>query len=190
MLILFWLSHTWAVTLWIQEYVFSGSYVPPDSKKTKLGRSDQEASPSAGKNTRIILVPCCTFKCLPTAISGGVDISNIPGCHLLQQMSFQWGSQRLLQGLVSHEPTAYLSVLTLLLTQWIMAVLSKGWEPDNFEPHNSLKLSFTSVWGLHLIFVECESFLESSSCDILALCKTNLDDLIDYGNFTVRGYHP
>ena len=190
MLILFWLSHTWAVTLRIQEHVFSGSYVPPDSKKTELGSSDQEASPSAGKNTGIILVPCCTFRCLPTAISGSVDISNVPGCHLLEQTSFQRGSQKLLQGLVSHEPTAYLSVLTLLLTQWIMAVLSKGWEPDNFELHNSLKLSFTSVWGLHLIFVECESFLESNSRDILALCKTNLDELIDYGNFTVRGYHP
>ena len=91
--------------------------MPPDSKKTELGSSDQEASPSAGKNTGIILVLCCTFRCLPTAISGGVDISNVPGCHLLEQTSFQRGSQKLLQGLVSHEPTAYLSVLTLLLTQ-------------------------------------------------------------------------
>ena len=34
--------------------------------------------------------------------------------------------------------------------------------------------------------VECGSFLESNSPDILALCKTNLDDSIDSGNFSVR----
>ena len=31
--------------------------VPPDSKETELGSSDQEASPSAGKNTGVDLVP-------------------------------------------------------------------------------------------------------------------------------------
>ena len=36
--------------------MFSGSTVPPDSKETELGSSNQEASPSAGKNTRVVLV--------------------------------------------------------------------------------------------------------------------------------------
>ena len=58
----------------------SGSTVPPDSKKIKIGSSNQEASPSAGKNTEIVLVP---WKCVPTAISGGVDISEVPRSHLL-----------------------------------------------------------------------------------------------------------
>ena len=35
-----------------------GCTVPPDSKETKPGSSSQEASPSAGKNTEIVLVPC------------------------------------------------------------------------------------------------------------------------------------
>ena len=39
-------------------------------------------------------------------------------------------------------------------------------------------------------FVDCESFLQSNSPDILALCETNLDDSIDSGNFSVRGYLP
>ena len=39
-------------------------------------------------------------------------------------------------------------------------------------------------------FGDCESFLESNSPDILALCETNLDDSIDSGNFSVRGYFP
>ena len=58
--------------------------MPPDSKETELGSSDQEASPSAGKNTGIELVPYRAWKCVPTAISGGVDICEVPGCHLLQ----------------------------------------------------------------------------------------------------------
>ena len=73
-------------------------------------------------------MPCRTWKCVPTAISGGVDISEVPRCHLLRQMSSN--------------------------------------------------------------FVECESFLESNSPDILALCETNLDDSVDSGNFSVSGYLP
>ena len=55
-----------------------------------------------------------------------------------------------------------------------MAILSKACKPDNFESHTSLKLSFTNIQGL----------------DILALCETNLDDSIDSGNLSVRGYLP
>ena len=71
-----------------------------------------------------------------------------------------------------------------------MAILPKGCKPDNFESYNSLKLSFTNIRGLCSNFVEHESFLESDSPDILALCKTNLDDSVDSGNFSVRGYLP
>ena len=52
----------------------------------------------------------------------------------------------------------------------------------------SLKLSFTNIEGLCSNFVDCESFLESNSPDILALCETNFDDSIDSGNFSVRSY--
>ena len=38
---------------------------------------------------------------------------------------------------------------------------SKTCKPDNFELHNSLKLSFTNIRGLRLNFDDCESFLES-----------------------------
>ena len=55
-----------------------------------------------------------------------------------------------------------------------MAILSKGCKPDNFEPHISLKLSFTNIQGLRSNFVECEFFLESNSPDILILCETNV----------------
>ena len=71
-----------------------------------------------------------------------------------------------------------------------MAILSKACKPDNFESHNSLKLSFMNIQGLRSSFVDCEYFLESNSLDILALCKTNLDESIDSGNFSVRGCLP
>ena len=68
-----------------------------------------------------------------------------------------------------------------------MAILSKGCKPDKSEPHKSLKLSFTNIRELRSNFAECESFLESNSPDILALCETNLDGSIDSGDFSVRG---
>ena len=71
-----------------------------------------------------------------------------------------------------------------------MAMLLKACKPDNFESHNSLKLSFTNIWGLCSNFVDCESFLEANSSDILVLCETTLDDSIDSGNISVRVYLP
>ena len=72
----------------------------------------------------------------------------------------------------------------------MQVILSKSCKPDNFELNNSLKLSFTNIRGLCLNFVDCESFLESNSPDILCQWETSLDDSIDSGNFSVRGYLP
>ena len=56
----------------------------------------------------------------PYAIYVSVDTCEVPGCHLLREMSSQ-----LLQGSVSHELlTANLSVFNLFLTQKVMAILS------------------------------------------------------------------
>ena len=52
------------------------------------------------------------------------------------------------------------------------------------------QLSFTNIWALHLNFTDFEPFLESNSPDIVALSETNLDDSINSGNFSVRGYLP
>ena len=56
-----------------------------------------------------------------------------------------------------------------------MAILSKACKVDNFESHNSLKLSFTNIRGLHLNFVDGELFL---------------DDSVNSDDFSVRGYLP
>ena len=69
-------------------------------------------------------------------------------------------------------------------------MLSKGWKPDNFESLNSLKPGFTNICSHCSNFIECESFLESNSSDILALWETNLEYSIDSNNFSVVGYLP
>ena len=99
--------------------------------------------------------------------------------------------KKLLEGLVSHELTGYLSVIAYFYFNelWVYYV-SKTCKPDNFELHNSLKLSFSNILVFRSNFVDCESFLQSKSSYILALCEKNLDDSIDSGNFSVRGYLP
>ena len=53
--------------------MFSGSTVLPDNKEIKTGSSNQEVSLSAHKNIAMVLVSCCSWKCIPTSISGGVN---------------------------------------------------------------------------------------------------------------------
>ena len=65
----------------------SGCTVSPDIKKSKLGSSEQEASLSAGA----VLVPCRAWKCVPTATSSVVDVSEVPGCHLLREINLSEG---------------------------------------------------------------------------------------------------
>ena len=45
--------------------MFSAYTVLPDSKETELESSDQEASPLAGKNTGVVLVPCSHMEAHP-----------------------------------------------------------------------------------------------------------------------------
>ena len=111
----------------------------PGIREIELGISNQEPSSSAGKSTRVVLVSCCTWKCDLKAISSSVDISKVRGSHLLWQMSSQWGSQKLLQRLVSYELTAY---LFYFVTQWTMAILSCT--PDNTESHKPFDQIFLS----------------------------------------------
>ena len=103
-------------------------------------------------------------------------------------MSSQWESQNFFKDwhLMNSQPTIFF--FDLFLTQWIMAILSKRCKPDNFEPNKSLKLNLKNIREIRSSFVESESFLESNSPDILALCNTNLDDSFDSGNFSVRVY--
>ena len=76
------------------------------------------------------------MKCVLTTISAGVDISEDPGCNLLQQRSPWWGSQKLLQGLMSYELTES-TFLNLTSELNETAILSKGRKPDIYKWRNS-----------------------------------------------------
>ena len=76
--------------------------MPSDIKETELESSNQKASPSGGKDTGVVKVPCCAWKCAPTVISDGVNVPEDLGCYLSSQMHFQWGSQNIVQGFVPH----------------------------------------------------------------------------------------
>ena len=68
-----------------------------------------------------------------------------------------------------------------------MAILSKACKPDKFESHNSLKLSFTNVQGLHLNFVDSESFLNETFLTFLLCVRQNwMTQLI----MAIPGYFP
>ena len=96
---------------------------------------------------------------------------------------------KLFQGLVSHELTAYLDICNLFKLKELWPYYQKHVNQIILN-HTTLKLSFTNIGGLRSNFVDCKSFLESKSPDILALCETNVDNSIDSGNFSVRGYPP
>ena len=113
-----------------------------------------------------------------TAISSGVNISKVPGCHLSQQMSSQWGSQKLLQGLVSYEITTYLSVSNLFLIQWIMAILSKGCKPDKLEPNNSQILALQIFEGFVTILLNVNLSLNQTLRTYLLFRQTWMTQVI------------
>ena len=56
----------------------------PSLPAMNFGSSNLEVSPSEGKNnTGVVLVSNHPWKYAHTAISGGVNISEVPECHLL-----------------------------------------------------------------------------------------------------------
>ena len=76
------------VTLRIQEWVFSSCTVPPNKKVEQLGSSNQEASPSAGKITGIVLVTCRACK-YPYRYFRRREFFGGPWLSLLRQTSSQ-----------------------------------------------------------------------------------------------------
>ena len=108
----------------------SGCTVPPDSIETELGSSDQDSSPSAGKNTGAVLVPCFTevypysYFWLCGYLSGPwsivvTDEFSVRVKKITSAIGVSW----------THSlPFSFCP----FLTQWVMALLSKGCKPDNF----------------------------------------------------------
>ena len=82
--------------------MFSGGTVLPDSMETELGTRGFSISRKEYWGSFI------AWECVPAAISAGVEIFEVPWrCHLLWQISSQWGSQKLLN-FESHNSKTYL----------------------------------------------------------------------------------
>ena len=118
----FLISQTWPVNLRVQEQVFPGCTKPPDSKETELGSSDQEASPSAGKNARIVLVPCHAWSVSLQLFLVVWIFPRSQGVSCYDRSVLSEGHKYYFK-----DWCLMISQLTFLfLTQWVMAILSKG----------------------------------------------------------------
>ena len=152
--IFYWISQTWHIILRIQEWMSCSVLL--DSKETQIVSRNQEACPSVGKCTVVVLEPCCAWKCVPTTISSCVDVLETYECHLLRQMIPQLDSQNFNNKCLIHSQSTFL-IVAHFLTRW-----NGHWvnETVNFESRrNSLKFSFTNIQGPQSIFVDLESFL-------------------------------
>ena len=71
-----------------------------------------------------------------------------------------------------------------------MAIISKA---RKLKFQSSLQLNFpniqvTNISGFLFNFVGCESFFKSSNPDDLTLCDKTLEDSVESGNVSMRGY--
>ena len=69
--------------------MFSGCNVLPDNKETNLEVVTKRLLHQQVKILQEFQCHVRVWKCIPTATVGGVDVSEVPGCHLLRQMSSQ-----------------------------------------------------------------------------------------------------
>ena len=103
-------------------------------------------------------------------------------------MSSQWGLQKSLRGLVSHEHTAYLAVFELFLTQWIM-VISKVCKSYSLN-HLILRNVALQIFEVLIqILLNVNLFLSKFSWHSCSMWD-KLEWLNWFGNFSVRGYLP
>ena len=164
------------------------------SRETELVSSDRVASPSAGKNTRVVLVPYSRMEVRPKSYFWWCAYFWGPWVSFVTADEFSVMVTKITSKITSRISISWTHFLPFyfkpILTQWIMIILSKACKSDNFELHNSLKLDCTSIQSLRSNFVNCNYFLEWNSPDILPVCETNLDYSIDSGNFSARVYLP
>ena len=90
--------------------MFSGCTVPSNSKEIELESSDQEASPSADKNTGVVLVPCSRMEVRPYSYFRWCGYFGGP---LVSFVTTDELSVSGINGLVSHKLTAYLFIFDL-----------------------------------------------------------------------------
>ena len=95
------------------------------ARRPNWKQQQREASPSAAKNIRAVLVPCRTWKCVPVAISGGVDIAVIPRCHCCNRQVLSESKKNYVKDQFLMNSHSTLPFLTLFLTQLIYNINKK-----------------------------------------------------------------
>ena len=123
-----------------------------------------------------------------TAISHGADISEVPGCICYDRWVLSEGHKKYLKDWCPLNSQPTFLFLNLFKPKDLWPYYQKHANQIILNRNNSLKLSLRNIPGLPSNFVDCESFLESNCPHIFALCETNLDDSVDFDNFSVRGY--
>ena len=108
--------------------------------RRELGSRIQEASPLVGKNAWLVLVPCCTWKCVAHATITAVDIPKVLGCPFFDKWVLSKDHKKYFKDSLSW---TYSLTFWCLLLFWHneMTVLSKVCEPDNLESNNYLKFN-------------------------------------------------
>ena len=142
----------------IQEWVFFGCTVPPDSKETEFGNINQEVFPSACKNTGVVLAPCSN------SYFRRFRYRWVSWVLLITTDKFSVRVIKITSGIGVYRTQSLLIFISFWLTK--MVILWKVRKPDNFESLNSLKISFANIQGLHFDIFGCEPFLNSNSPDI------------------------
>ena len=118
-------------------------------------------------------MPCCTWKCVPTTICSSAD----PGCHLLQQMSYQWGSQKLSK--------KFGVSWTHSLPFWFSPLPNSMKWPYYHKHTSQITSNFITLYTFTLptfqiyfqIWLNVDLFFDQTLLpEIFVLCWTNLDD--------------
>ena len=117
-----------------------------DGKETDFRSSDQEASPSAGKNTGVVLLPCSRMEMRPYSYFWWCGYFWGLWVSFFTTDEFSVRVHKLFQGLVSHDLTAYLSIFNLFK-------LNELW--PYYQKHvNQIILNRTTLWSLALRIFE------------------------------------
>ena len=131
----------------------------PESKETEVESSDQKASPSPGTNTGVVLFSAIFvhgIMSLQLSLVVWIFLRSL-GVVTTDQFPVRCHKNHFKDSCLMNSQPAFLFLLYF-----------------NFESHNSINLSFSNICSLHSNFVDCESFLESNSLDILTLPKTQI----------------
>ena len=125
--------------------MFSGCTVPPDSKETEFGSSETKRLLHQQVKYRGSFSAMSRMEVCPYNYFWWCGYFRGPGVSFVTKHEFSVRVTNITSRIGVSWTQSHLSVFKKFLTQWIMALLSKGCIPDKFEAHISLKFCFNLV---------------------------------------------